>query len=335
MEAARIEWEEYEFFHDNALGYFGDLLLFSATSPSMLIYLDNVLNTAANPNENYGREILELSAFGVDNGYTQTDIEELSKCFTGWTVRKVPVAQKKAFPTSARDPFITDSVSVASETPVLDLGPGWKYFKGTAEPPSDWAQPGFPAAGWLDGSTGIGYGDGDDETILDDMSGNYISVYVRGDFQLDFSGADAPVLEVDYDDGFVAYLNGFEIGRRGLNGEPPAFDTQSSSHGAAVDGGEPAIIDLNQWLGIINAPPRHQHARLPGAQHQPRQLRPHAEAARPQPHLLGRQHPRRRRRWPLDVPLQPRRPQPGGEDDLPWPPLAGRPAREPHRRTPA
>ena len=83
QEAAQMEWQEYEFFHDNALGNFGNLLLYSASSPSMLIYLDNVLNEKGEANENYAREILELFGFGVDNRYNQTDIEELSRTFTG------------------------------------------------------------------------------------------------------------------------------------------------------------------------------------------------------------------------------------------------------------
>jgi hypothetical protein len=50
-EAAQVEYLEHQFFHDNALGNFGDLLLYSATSPSQLIYLDNVLNVKGAPNE--------------------------------------------------------------------------------------------------------------------------------------------------------------------------------------------------------------------------------------------------------------------------------------------
>ena len=70
----------------HALGSFGDLLRASAQSPAMLIYLDNVRNTADTLNENYAREIMELHTLGVDNGYTEADIPEVAKCFTGWTV---------------------------------------------------------------------------------------------------------------------------------------------------------------------------------------------------------------------------------------------------------
>src|SRR5690606_13420392 len=100
-EAAQAEYPGYQFGHDNALGNFGDLLLYSATSPAQLIYLDNVLNVKDAPNENYAREILELFAFGVDNRYTQQDIEELARCFTGWGIRKVAYDQAQPFPASA------------------------------------------------------------------------------------------------------------------------------------------------------------------------------------------------------------------------------------------
>jgi uncharacterized protein (DUF1800 family) len=70
----------------NALGNFGALLKASAHSPAMLAYLDNNVNRAGRANENYAREIMELHSLGVDGGYTQTDVAELSRCLTGWTL---------------------------------------------------------------------------------------------------------------------------------------------------------------------------------------------------------------------------------------------------------
>ncbi|MFL6194310.1 MAG: DUF1800 domain-containing protein [Thermoanaerobaculia bacterium] len=69
-----------------ALGKFREILLASARSPAMLTYLDNEDNVAAGPNENYARELMELHAIGVDAGYTQQDVREVARCFTGWTV---------------------------------------------------------------------------------------------------------------------------------------------------------------------------------------------------------------------------------------------------------
>ena len=89
----------------HALGKFRDLLLATATSPAMMVYLDNYLSIGpdslangvnpANPNskkgnrglnENYGREVMELHTVGVNGGYTQADVTSLSAILTGWTV---------------------------------------------------------------------------------------------------------------------------------------------------------------------------------------------------------------------------------------------------------
>ena len=71
----------------HALGDFRDLLWASAHSPAMLVYLDNQANEGQAPNENYARELLELHTLGVEGGYTQSDVMELARCFTGWTVK--------------------------------------------------------------------------------------------------------------------------------------------------------------------------------------------------------------------------------------------------------
>jgi len=78
--------DDREVVRAHALGRFEDLLLASAKSPAMLVYLDNNTNVAGSPNENYPREVLELHSVGVDGGYTQGDIEELARALTGWTV---------------------------------------------------------------------------------------------------------------------------------------------------------------------------------------------------------------------------------------------------------
>ncbi len=97
----------------NALGNFKDLLLATAKSPAMLFYLDNFQSISPNSqnnlannnrrqrlmqnqqqqqrqkrgiNENYAREIMELHTLGVDGGYTQKDIQEIARAFTGWTI---------------------------------------------------------------------------------------------------------------------------------------------------------------------------------------------------------------------------------------------------------
>lgn len=77
----------------HAMGRFRDLLGASAHSAAMLFYLDNAKNRkrdengGAEPNENYARELLELHTLGVHGGYTLKDIQEVARCFTGWSYK--------------------------------------------------------------------------------------------------------------------------------------------------------------------------------------------------------------------------------------------------------
>lgn len=91
---------------DHALGRFEDLLVATAQSPAMLRYLDNATSTGPNSlaaqrerrnpknksnsglNENYARELMELHTLGVNGGYTQKDVTEVAKVFTGWTLER-------------------------------------------------------------------------------------------------------------------------------------------------------------------------------------------------------------------------------------------------------
>ncbi len=259
-EAAALEHREYEFFREHALESFGELLLFSATSPAQLIYLDNVLNVKAAPNENYAREIFELFAFGVDNRYTQTDIEQLARCFTGWSICKVPREAAPAFPASARNPPLTCGVEL-SDAVILDLGPGWKYFKGAAEPSPEagtgaptlaWTAPEFDDAAWLDGATGIGYGDNDDATVLTDMQGAYVAVYARRRFdRADLGDFVHLVLAIDYDDGFIAYLNGYEVGRSASMRNAGAAPAYTAVAGDSREAGQPEYFNLDRFTDIL------------------------------------------------------------------------------------
>ncbi len=68
-----------------AMGKFSELLKASAHSPAMLAYLDQNTSRVGAPNQNYARELMELHTLGVDGGYTQNDVAELSRVLTGWT----------------------------------------------------------------------------------------------------------------------------------------------------------------------------------------------------------------------------------------------------------
>src|SRR5436190_732435 len=76
---------QFELFRDQALGKFRDLLMEVAKDPAMLVWLDGRTNTKAKPQENFGRELMELFTFGVEN-YVETDVYAAARVFTGWNL---------------------------------------------------------------------------------------------------------------------------------------------------------------------------------------------------------------------------------------------------------
>ncbi|MFT5250063.1 MAG: hypothetical protein ACI93P_001798 [bacterium] len=75
----------YQTLHVYAFGNFKSFVSTIGTTPAMLVFLNGFQNAAAEPNENYARELLELFTLGVNNGYTQTDIVNISRALTGYT----------------------------------------------------------------------------------------------------------------------------------------------------------------------------------------------------------------------------------------------------------
>ena len=102
---------------------------------------------------------------------------------------------------------------------VVQDGTDWRYLVPTEQPPPYWFLPGFDASSWSQGQSGLGYVDDDDATIVP----NTMSLYLICEFDFtDFTSIDSVLFYMDYDDGFVAYLNGVEIAR-GNAGEPGEF----------------------------------------------------------------------------------------------------------------
>jgi uncharacterized protein (DUF1800 family) len=77
-----------ELFRSAGLGSFQALVLAVTKDPAMLRYLDNDENTKAHPNENFARELMELFTLGVHGGYTEKDVQESARAFTGWSYTK-------------------------------------------------------------------------------------------------------------------------------------------------------------------------------------------------------------------------------------------------------
>ncbi|MDA1297468.1 MAG: DUF1800 domain-containing protein [Chloroflexi bacterium] len=92
---------QLEMFRRLGLGNYRDLLLALSRDPAMLMWLDNQDNHNGAINENFGREILELFSMGVGN-YTEHDIYECSRAFTGWTIANTPYNTQKMRNNTAR-----------------------------------------------------------------------------------------------------------------------------------------------------------------------------------------------------------------------------------------
>jgi hypothetical protein len=124
-----------------------------------------------------------------------------------------------------------------------DLTWRWSLLSG----PSSGSRFDSPTSGWERGSTGIGYGDNDDLTELKDMQNRYLTVYATRSFNVaDPARLTGLHLEVTFDDGFAAYLNGAEIARRKL---PPAAgpSTPATASGEATR----ELLDLTSFLGSL------------------------------------------------------------------------------------
>jgi hypothetical protein len=129
----------------------------------------------------------------------------------------------------------------------------WKYYVAKSEPDVSWRKLSFDDNTWSQGPGGIGYGDDDDNTVVESC----VSLYLRLKFTiLDTSRIESAILHVDYDDAFVAYINNREIARAGISGDPPAYNRSANTdHEAQMyQGGLPEafVIDRTKLKSCLN-----------------------------------------------------------------------------------
>ena len=112
---------------------------------------------------------------------------------------------------------------------IIPRGVEWNYIVPDRDIGNSWQGNGFDDSGWIRGSSGFGYGDGDDSTVLNSI----ISVYIRKEFTVTgLQDIEQLVLSIDYDDGFAAYINGHEIARSnlGLPGSAVSFNQLTGNY---------------------------------------------------------------------------------------------------------
>ena len=183
---------------------------------------------------------ISLNGWGLSD-----DLEDLYK----WQIPNVVLEPESFLLIMASDKDRSDMIS-GWET-VIDVGDPWYYFVPTQELPSNWNQPGFNASNWSIGPSGFGYGDGDDNTEIS----NTISVFLVKPFSItDFEQIKKIAFHIDYDDGFVAYLNGNEIARDNIEGSPPPFNqgTVTWREAEMINGGDPSLFWIDSTESWVN-----------------------------------------------------------------------------------
>ncbi|MFT3751438.1 MAG: CotH kinase family protein [Paludibacter sp.] len=139
--------------------------------------------------------------------------------------------------------FTRSHAQIHWESMVLESNT-WKYLPATSEPASNWHQPGFNDTSWKSGIGGLGYADGDDATTVTSCN----SLYMRTTVTIpDVNIIQDLLLDIDYDDAFVLYINGVECARStNVSGAFPAYNaTLTVDHEAKMfSGGSPERFQL-------------------------------------------------------------------------------------------
>jgi len=181
----------------------------------------------------------------LENWTISDDLEELDM----WTFPEITISPDEYLLVwaSGKD----RSINTYSRT-LINQGDIFKYDIPNTEPNPNWKNLNFNVSSWADGATGFGYSDGDDNTTIPYGT---LSVYLRKNFNItNINDIISLILDIDYDDAFVAYINGVEVTRANIGGVPPPFDSGdiSTDHEAQIySGGLPdrfVLSNLNSFL---------------------------------------------------------------------------------------
>jgi hypothetical protein len=135
---------------------------------------------------------------------------------------------------------------------IVSAGDTWNYFVAYQAPPQNWADSDFDATLWSSGPGGIGYGEGNEGTNIPETPAEYTTVYIRNIFNIvDNSVIADGILHIDFDDAFVAYLNGHEIARANIGtiGVRPTYNELALNcdyEAQLSKGGIPAAFSVNK-----------------------------------------------------------------------------------------
>lgn len=150
-------------------------------------------------------------------------------------------------PTSGDVSFELDLTALLPESPLVAAGADWRFLDTGTAPPAGWREVGFDDAAWGSGPAPLGYGDGDEATVVGfgpDPLNKHVTTYFRRVFQAAGPGAHAGLLlRIQKDDGAVVFLNGQEVYRANLPYGPVGNATLAP---AAIGGAdESAVVETS------------------------------------------------------------------------------------------
>jgi hypothetical protein len=172
-------------------------------------------------------EAFETSPYYSGTPYRVKAVPNAGFRFTGWSV------------TTTDNQFIS----------LINNGSSWKYFDQGSSPGATWTSIAYNDAGWTQGNAQLGYGDGDETTVVSygsDAGNKYITTYFRKSFPIDdLSNLTDIMASVLFDDGVVVYLNGTEVYRNNL---PAGAISNSTLALSAIPENAPASFTINKNL---------------------------------------------------------------------------------------
>jgi hypothetical protein len=163
---------------------------------------------------NYGSSEISL------NQWTLTDIEEDNN---PWTFPNISIEPNDFLLIWASD---KDRSNIFYVRTLINQGDLFRYEIANENIEYDWITNSFDDEEWEIGNSGFGFSDNDDNTVIPNGT---IAVYLRKNFTIqNANDIDRLLLDIDYDDGFVAYINGEEVARANVSGSPPSYDTTTN-----------------------------------------------------------------------------------------------------------
>jgi hypothetical protein len=230
----------------------GYLIIFNMPSRLILFFIFSCLTFGANAQVVINEVVAaNISGLADEDGEYNDWIELYNKGSQTVNLQGYGLSDDKTIPLKWQFPAVTiapggyltvfaseknRTIKPLSWKTIIDKGDTWKYLIPSSDIGTAWKNVGFVDDAWNTGVSGFGKGDGDDATDLSAYA-SLLCVYIRKEFTLaDASKVKHLYLHIDYDDSFVAYINGKEVARAniGVDGSAVAYNSSASSDHEAL-----------------------------------------------------------------------------------------------------